>query len=206
MGPRSRTVGLDRSRLSRPLHPHHRPRAKAPGRAPRPRPRGRPTCQPTGAKLDKFHLLILDDITYAQKDQAESSVLFELISRRYEHRSLAIAANQPFSAWERVFPDTLRGCGAPATPQRAITVAAIDRLVHHATILEMNTESYRRRAAVRRKADEPPAASTTTTDSLADNHEGDDRTKANRSGLTTGQLGCRRRSTRLTLHTKASWP
>ncbi len=126
------------------------------------------------AKLDKFHLLILDDITYAQKDQAESSVLFELIARRYEHRSLAIAANQPFSAWERVFPDTLRGCGDPATPQCAITVAAIDRLVHHATILEMNTESYRRRAAVRRKADDPPTPPTTTTDNLADNHEGKD--------------------------------
>jgi DNA replication protein DnaC len=114
------------------------------------------------AKLDKFHLLILDDITYAQKDQAESFVLFELIARRYEHRSLAIAANQPFSTWERVFPD------------KAITIAAIDRLVHHATILEMNTESYRRRAAVRRKADEPATPPTTTSDSLTDNPEGDD--------------------------------
>jgi len=91
------------------------------------------------AKLDKFHLLILDDITYAQKDQAETSVLFELIARRYETRSLAVAANQPFSAWEQVFPD------------RAMTVAAIDRLVHHATILELNVESYRRRAAVSRQ-------------------------------------------------------
>jgi DNA replication protein DnaC len=54
-------------------------------------------------KLDKFHLLILDDITYAQKDQAESSVLFELIARRYEHRSLlpiasACLALNPFAA------------------------------------------------------------------------------------------------------------
>ena len=57
------------------------------------------------AKLDKFDLIILDDIAYAQKDQAETSVLFELIARRYETRSLAIAANQPFSAWDRVFPD-----------------------------------------------------------------------------------------------------
>ena len=87
------------------------------------------------AKLDKFDLIILDDITYAQKDRAESSVLFELIARRYENRSLAIAANQPFSAWDRVFPD------------KAVTVAAVDRLVHHASILEMNVESYRRRAA-----------------------------------------------------------
>lgn len=102
------------------------------------------------AKLDKFDLIILDDITYAQKDQAESSVLFELIARRYEVRSLAIAANQPFSAWDRVFPD------------HAVTVAAIDRLVHHATILEMNTDSYRRRTAASRRAtevDAPPTIS-----------------------------------------------
>ena len=87
------------------------------------------------AKLDKFDLIILDDITYAHKDQAETSVLFELIARRYEYKSIAIAANQPFSAWDRIFPD------------KAVTVAAIDRLVHHATILEMNAESFRRRAA-----------------------------------------------------------
>jgi DNA replication protein DnaC len=90
------------------------------------------------AKLDRFDLIILDDIGYAQKDHAETSVLFELIARRYETRSLAVAANQPFSAWDRIFPD------------KAVTVAAIDRLVHHATILEMNVDSYRRRAAAAR--------------------------------------------------------
>ena len=90
------------------------------------------------AKLDKFDLIILDDITYAHKDRAESSVLFELIARRYEHRSLAIATNQPFSAWDRIFPD------------HAITIAAIDRLVHHATILEMNVQSYRQLSADKR--------------------------------------------------------
>ena len=104
------------------------------------------------AKLDKFDLVILDDITYAQKDQAESSVLFELIARRYETRSLAITANQPFSAWDRIFPD------------QAVTVAAIDRLVHHATILEMNVDSYRRRTALNKNGDEAVAASTTSTD------------------------------------------
>lgn len=91
------------------------------------------------AKLDKFHLLILDDIAYVAKDQAETSVLFELISARYERRSLLITANQPFGEWGRIFPD------------QAMTLAAVDRLVHHATILEMNAESYRRRAAVERK-------------------------------------------------------
>lgn len=113
------------------------------------------------ARLDKFDLIILDDITYAQKDQAETSVLFELIARRYEARSLAIAANQPFSAWDRVFPD------------QAVTVAAIDRLVHHATILEMNGESFRRRAAASRRPSEAVAPPTTSSDNLhnPDPHE-----------------------------------
>jgi DNA replication protein DnaC len=91
------------------------------------------------AKLDKYHLLILDDVAYISKDQAETSVLFELIGSRYERRSMLITANQPFGAWSKVFPD------------QAMTLAAIDRLVHHATILEMNVESYRRRAALDRK-------------------------------------------------------
>ena len=91
------------------------------------------------AKLDNFHLLILDDLAYVTKDQAETSVLFELISARYERRSMLITANQPFGEWGKVFPDP------------AMTLAAVDRLVHHATIFEMNVESYRRRAAIERK-------------------------------------------------------
>jgi DNA replication protein DnaC len=90
-------------------------------------------------KLDKYHLLILDDIAYISKDQAETSVLFELISARYERRSMLITANQPFGDWNRIFPDP------------AMTLAAIDRLVHHSTILEMNVESYRRRTAIEQK-------------------------------------------------------
>ena len=112
--------------------------------------------------------MILDDLACAQKDQAETSVLFELIAHGGETRSLAVAANQPFSAWDRAFPDP------------AVTVAAVDRLVHHATILEMNVDSHRRRrpppAARRRRRRRPPpadkdeavAAPTTPTD----NHEG----------------------------------
>ena len=87
------------------------------------------------AKLDKIDLLILDDIAYVTKDQAETSVLFELISARYERRSTLITANQPFGAWDTIFPDP------------AMTLAAVDRLVHHATIFEMNVESYRRKVA-----------------------------------------------------------
>jgi DNA replication protein DnaC len=90
-------------------------------------------------RLDRFHLLILDDLAYVSKDQAETSVLFELISARYERRSTLITANQPFGEWGKVFPDP------------AMTLAAVDRLVHHATIFEMNVESYRRRTAIARK-------------------------------------------------------
>jgi DNA replication protein DnaC len=102
------------------------------------------------ARLDKFHLLILDDLAYVTKDQAETSVLFELISARYERRSLLITANQPFGEWGKVFPDP------------AMTVAVVDRLVHHATIFEMNVESYRRRAALERKRGpgRPPVSAT----------------------------------------------
>ena len=57
------------------------------------------------AKLDKYHLLILDDLAYVTKDQAETSVLFELISARYERRSLLITANQPFGEWGKIFPE-----------------------------------------------------------------------------------------------------
>jgi DNA replication protein DnaC len=91
------------------------------------------------AKLDKYHLLILDDIAYVSKDQAETSVIFELIAARYERRSLFITSNQPFGEWHRIFPD------------QVMALAAVDRLVHHATIFEMNVESYRRRAAMERK-------------------------------------------------------
>ena len=87
------------------------------------------------AKLDRFDLLILDDLSYVRRDQAETSVLFELIAERYERKSLALTANQPFSGWDQVFPEA------------AMTLAAVDRLVHHSTIFELNVESYRRRAA-----------------------------------------------------------
>ena len=86
--------------------------------------------------LDRFDLLILDDLAYVTKDQAETSVLFELIGARYERRSMLVTANQPFGEWGRIFQDP------------AMTLAAVDRLVHHSTIFEMNVESYRRRTAL----------------------------------------------------------
>lgn len=92
------------------------------------------------AKLDRYDLLILDDISYVRKDQAETSVLFELIAERYERRSILITANQAFSGWDQVFPDP------------GMTVAAIDRLVHHSTIFELNNvESYRSKEAARQQ-------------------------------------------------------
>jgi DNA replication protein DnaC len=102
------------------------------------------------AKLDKYHLLILDDLAYVTKDQAETSVLFELISARYERRSMLITANQPFGEWGKIFPDP------------AMTLAAVDRLVHHATIFEMNVESYRRRSAIQKRTGpgRPPTRAT----------------------------------------------
>ncbi len=96
-------------------------------------------------KLDRFDLIILDDLSYVRRDQAETSVLFELISERYERKSIAITANTPFSQWGDVFVDP------------AMTLAAIDRLVHHATILEMNAESYRRRTAQQQQTHQPRA-------------------------------------------------
>ncbi|WP_120010253.1 IS21-like element helper ATPase IstB [Teichococcus vastitatis] len=107
------------------------------------------------AKLDKYHLLILDDIAYVTKDQSETSVIFELIATRYERRSLFITSNQPFGEWHRIFPD------------QVMALAAVDRLVHHATIFEMNVESYRRRTAVERKRGpgRPPTRATINTSS-----------------------------------------
>ena len=75
-------------------------------------------------RLDRFDLLVLDDLAYVSKDQAETRALFELITARYERRSMLITANQPFGEWGEVFPDP------------AMTLAAVDRLVHHSTRTE----------------------------------------------------------------------
>jgi DNA replication protein DnaC len=98
------------------------------------------------AKLDKYHLLVLDDISYVAKDQAETSVLFELIAMRYERRSLAITANQAFGEWKNVFPD------------KAMTLAVIDRLVHHSIIFEMTVDSRRWEEALERQREAARAA------------------------------------------------
>ena len=88
-------------------------------------------------KLDKYNVLILDDIGYVQKTSEETSVLFELIAHRYERYSLIITSNQSFEEWDELFDNTV------------MTVAAIDRLIHHAKILQCQGESYRRKEAQR---------------------------------------------------------
>lgn len=87
-------------------------------------------------KLDRYAVLIVDDIGYVRKTEQESSVLFELIAHRYERGSLIITSNQSFEDWDQLFEDTV------------MTVAAIDRLVHHATIIHCQGDSYRRKAAL----------------------------------------------------------
>jgi DNA replication protein DnaC len=81
--------------------------------------------------LSKYELLILDDIGYVQQNRDEMEVLFTLLAERYERGSVMITSNLAFSQWERIFKD-------PVT-----TAAAIDRLIHHSIILELNIDSYR---------------------------------------------------------------
>ncbi len=82
-------------------------------------------------KLDVYDLIILDDIGYVQQNPDEIEVLFTLLAERYERRSLLITSNLVFSEWDRIFKN-------PMT-----TAAAIDRLVHHSTILEFAVPSFR---------------------------------------------------------------
>lgn len=91
-------------------------------------------------RLDRFDAIILDDIGYIQQDREEMEVLFTLLAERYERRSVIITSNLVFSQWDKIFKD-------PMT-----TAAAIDRLVHHATILELTGKSYRSDEAEQRQA------------------------------------------------------
>jgi DNA replication protein DnaC len=100
-------------------------------------------------KLDKYPALILDDFGYVKKTEQETQVLFELIAHRYETGSLIITSNQPFAEWDRIFPDQM------------MTVAAVDRLVHHATIIEVSSDSYRRKEALGHIGGRTPSATTT---------------------------------------------
>ena len=90
-------------------------------------------------KLDKFDVVLLDDIGYVQQGREEMEVLFTFLAERYERRSIMITSNLLFSDWDKIFKD-------PMT-----TAAAIDRLVHHSTILELDNDSYRAKIAKKRQ-------------------------------------------------------
>lgn len=94
-------------------------------------------------RLGRYEALIIDDIGYVQQSREEMEVLFTLLAERYERGSILLTSNLPFSRWEQIFKD-------PMT-----TAAAIDRLVHHSVILELNIESYRLATAKRTRETEP---------------------------------------------------
>jgi DNA replication protein DnaC len=89
-------------------------------------------------RLDKFDCLLIDDISYVPMQREDADLLFQLISERYEKKSLLITSNVPFGKWSEIFKDDMT------------TAAAVDRLVHHSEILELNTQSYRAQKAMKK--------------------------------------------------------
>jgi DNA replication protein DnaC len=97
-------------------------------------------------KISRYHVVILDDIGYVQYSREEMEVLFVLLAERYERGSVVLTSNLAFSGWEAIFKD-------PMT-----TAAAIDRLVHHSVILELNVPSYRAEQAKKSRQNPPDPA------------------------------------------------
>ena len=93
-------------------------------------------------RLSGYDVLLIDDLGYVQQSREEMEVLFTLLAERYERGSVMITSNLPFSKWESIFKDPLT------------TAAAIDRLVHHSIILELNLPSYRMEHAKQGKPEE----------------------------------------------------
>ncbi len=85
--------------------------------------------------LDRYRVIVVDDLGYVKRDSAETGVLFELIAHRYERGSLVITSNHPFSMWGSIFVD------------ETMAVAAADRLIHHGYMFELKGESYRKKTA-----------------------------------------------------------
>jgi DNA replication protein DnaC len=98
--------------------------------------------------IARFDGLIIDDLGYVQQSREEMEVLFTLLAERYERGSVMLTSNLPFSKWEQIFKDAMT------------TAAAIDRLVHHSVILELNVTSFRLEKAKRPTTDQ----AVTTTD------------------------------------------
>ena len=101
-------------------------------------------AQPSAEADLQAEALLIDDIGYVQQSREETEVLFTLLAERYERGTVMLTSNLPFSKWETIFKD-------PVT-----TAAAIDRLVHHSVILELNLPSYRLEEAKRTKPLETP--------------------------------------------------
>jgi DNA replication protein DnaC len=97
-------------------------------------------------RLASYEALLIDDLGYVQQNREEMEVLFTLLAERYERGSVLLTSNLPFSQWELIFKDPLT------------TAAAIDRLVHHCMILELNLPSYRLEQAKKTKEKEQEAA------------------------------------------------
>jgi DNA replication protein DnaC len=125
----------------------------------------RDLCLPRALRaLDAYDVMILDDLGYVQQTPDEAEVLFTLMAERYERRSLVITSNLVFSEWDRIFKN-------PMT-----TAAAIDRLVHHASILEIDRDSIRaeeakRRAEEARRRKDPKRTTTTPASPTDDNYQ-----------------------------------
>ncbi len=101
-------------------------------------------------RLGRFDVIMIDDIGYVQQSREEMEVLFTLLAERYERGSVMLTSNLPFSKWETIFKD-------PMT-----TAAAIDRLVHHSVILELNLPSFRLESAKQSKDSESDSSSQST--------------------------------------------
>src|SRR5262249_32751625 len=91
-------------------------------------------------RLGQYEALVIDDLGYVQQSREEMEVLFTLLAERYERGSVLVTSNLPFSKWEQVFKDPMTAA------------AAIDRLVHHSIIVELNVPSYRAEVAKKAKA------------------------------------------------------
>ena len=118
-------------------------------------------------KLSRFDCIIIDDIGYVQQSRDEMEVLFTLLAERYERGSVMITSNLPFSQWEKIFKD-------PMT-----TAAAIDRLVHHSVILELNVTSYRfEQAKTKTPLDVSGLVSNDSNQMLTESNTKDEKSKA----------------------------
>lgn len=111
-------------------------------------------------KLDSFEVLVVDDISYVPLERSETDVLFQLFAARYETRSVVITSNLAFAKWGSIFKDEMT------------TAAAIDRLIHHSEILELNAESYRIKTAKNKKqqSEEKQALEAQTKENITDYH------------------------------------